>query len=47
MLIWKNGRSSESATAQQRYREQAHAEKVPEYRNQGYSREEAHQMADN
>lgn len=41
----ENGRSSEGSRAQQRYREQAFADKVSEYRKQGHSKAEAKQMA--
>lgn len=42
----ENGRSSEGSAAQQRYREQARADKIREYREQGYTRDEANRMAD-
>ena len=42
----KNGRSSSGSVAQKRFREQARADKVAEYRANGHSRSEANSMAD-
>ena len=42
----EEGRSKEGSAEQHRYREQVRAEKVAEYRGQGYNRREANKMAD-
>lgn len=42
----KNGRSAEGSAAQKRFREEAHSNKVREFRDQGFTREEAKKKAD-